>query len=145
MASQDDGDLAPHRTSFHTPPPAIASQSQTVRFASINQEIEPAETIPSLKTLSSERSISDGELSPEAREEILTLSKGLQDSHLQHRRMSNFGFEPVSMPASRVSRQILNSMHFTIKHMYCLVQWIKQRNFFDELDDRRYPDSHIIL
>jgi hypothetical protein len=104
MTSRDDEDDAPHPALPHTPAAVATSQPQTVRFASVNQEIEPTQSIPSLTTLSSGRSVSDIELSPEAQEQLLTLSSGFQGSQLQHRRMSLFGFEPVSLPASRVSR-----------------------------------------
>lgn len=84
---------------------AAPFQPQAVRFASVNEEFGPVQSTPSLTTtLSSEKSPSDGEFGSEARDEIPTLSKGLQGLELQHRRMSNFGFEPVSLPASRVSR-----------------------------------------
>lgn len=99
MASNDDEDDAPLHTSPHSPTVAAAPQPQTVRFASVNQEIEPAQSIPSLTN-----STSDAELSSEAKDEILTLSMGLQGPQLQHRRMSIFGFEPLSLPASRVSQ-----------------------------------------
>jgi hypothetical protein len=43
------------------------------------------------------------DLTPEAKEEIRNLAMTLQKSKLQESRMSNFQFEPVSLPASRVS------------------------------------------
>lgn len=42
-------------------------------------------------------------LSPETQAELQRLSTTLQNVHLQQRRMSNFTFEPVSLPVSRVS------------------------------------------
>ena len=84
-------------------------QPQTVRFASVNQEIEPAHSIQSLTTLSSNISISNPEFSPEAQEEIRNLSRSLQSSPLQQRRMNHFTFEPVSLPTSRVSKPLMNS------------------------------------
>ena len=85
--------------------PAVpaAPQPQTVRFSSVNQEIEPVQSTASSAALPSERSNSDAELSSQAHDERVTLSQSLQGSQLQQRRMSNFGFEPVSLPASRVS------------------------------------------
>lgn len=82
------------------------SQPQTVRFASVNQEIEPSHSIQSLTTLPSNISISNPEFSPEAQEEIRKLSRSLQSSPLQQRRMNHFAFEPVSLPTSRVSKPL---------------------------------------
>lgn len=84
------------------------SQPQTVRFASVNQEIEPAHSIQSLTTLPSNTSISNPEFSPEAQEEIRNLSRSLQSSPLQQRRINHFTFEPVSLPTSRVSKPLMN-------------------------------------
>lgn len=104
MALRADEVETLHGKAAHKSGAAAASQPQTVRFASVNEEFGPVQSTPSLTTLSSEKSPSaDGEVGSEARDEILTLSKGLQGPQLQHRRMSNFGFEPVSLPASRVS------------------------------------------
>jgi hypothetical protein len=50
----------------------------------------------------SNRSQSMEDLTPEAKEEIRSLAMTLQKSKLQESRMSNFQFEPVSLPASRV-------------------------------------------
>lgn len=88
----------PSKTSSTEP-----SQPQAVRFASVNQEIEPEHSIQSLSTLASNISISNPEFSPEAQEEIRNLSRSLQSSPLQQRRVNHFAFEPVSLPASRVS------------------------------------------
>lgn len=88
----------PPKTSLTEP-----SQPQAVRFASVNQEIEPEHSIQSLSTLTSSTSISNPEFSPEAQEEIRNLSRSLQSSPLQQRRVNHFAFEPVSLPASRVS------------------------------------------
>ena len=80
------------------------SQPQAVRFASVNQEIEPAYSIQSLSTLRSQDSSSNLQFSPEAQEEIRNLSRSIQSSQLQQRRMTHFAFEPVSLPTSRVSQ-----------------------------------------
>ncbi len=76
------------------------SPPQAVRFASVNQEIEPAHSLQS-DTQASDNSILDQQLSPQQREEIRTLTNSLHQSHLQQRRMSNYAFEPVSLPVSR--------------------------------------------
>lgn len=73
---------------------------QAVRFASVNQEFESAQNLQSM-TQSSGISTSNPPLSPEAQQELRSLSLGLHNSHLHQRRMSNFAFEPVSVPVSR--------------------------------------------
>lgn len=83
---------------------AEPSQPQAVRFASVNQEIEPAHSLHSISTLPSQYSSSDAQFSPEAQEEIRNLSRSIQSSQLQQRRMTHFAFEPVSLPTSRVSQ-----------------------------------------
>jgi hypothetical protein len=60
------------------------------------EEIEPVTKTDSDKP----KSIED--LPPEAKEEIRSLAMTSQKSKLQESRMSNFQFEPVSLPASRV-------------------------------------------
>ncbi|KAF4636617.1 hypothetical protein G7Y89_g1468 [Cudoniella acicularis] len=73
-----------------------AEGSSTVRFASVNEEIEPA-SIDSLESVPQPSDISGNE-----QEKLKELSKTLHGTHLQERRMSHFAFEPVSLPASRV-------------------------------------------
>lgn len=105
MASQNDqGDLTQENRQMSSDTSSKEpSQPQAVRFASVNQEIEPAHSIQSLSTLASNNSLSNPEFSPEAQEEIRNLSRSLQSSPLQQRRMNHFAFEPVSLPTSRVS------------------------------------------
>lgn len=92
-----------------TGPNAGGDQQPAVRFASGVQEIEPSSSLHTVPTIDSEReSLEKGEsigegLSPEAKEEIRTLAMTLQKSKLQESRIKNFSFEPVSLPASRVS------------------------------------------
>lgn len=71
-----------------------------VRFASKLQEIEPVHSLEAR-----ESTMSDGcrrALSPEAEAELKQLSMSITNPALQHRRISNFAFEPISLPASRV-------------------------------------------
>lgn len=70
----------------------VAPGSPTVRFASVDEEIKPE---PSLHAATNE--ISGGDEAT-----LKELSKSLQGTQLQGRRMSHFAFEPVSLPASRV-------------------------------------------
>ncbi|TVY60801.1 Serine/threonine-protein kinase oca2 [Lachnellula suecica] len=72
-----------------------AEGSPAVRFASVNEEIEPAhveslDNAPANPVFGSEQ------------QQIKELTLTLQATHLQERRMSHFAFEPVSLPASRV-------------------------------------------
>lgn len=73
---------------------------QTVRFASVNQEIEPTQS-EQTNTEALEPPSSRGELGPDPEDEIRNLSLGLHQSHLHQRRTSNFAFEPMSLPVSR--------------------------------------------
>ncbi|MCJ1464759.1 serine/threonine protein kinase [Pseudocyphellaria aurata] len=110
MATRNDesstspqGDLAQEnrRTASGTSSTEPSQQPQAVRFASVNQEIEPAHSLPSLSSLPSNLSGST-EFSPEAQEEIRNLSRSLQNSPLQPKRLNHFAFEPVSLPTSRI-------------------------------------------
>lgn len=85
--------------SVSEPQPAPA-----VRFSEVNQEIEPAEAVRHVTELTGAGQHAQEPLSAEAQEELRTLSISLQKSRCQARRMENFSFEPVSLPASRVSR-----------------------------------------
>ncbi|KAI4252202.1 MAG: hypothetical protein L6R42_008069 [Xanthoria sp. 1 TBL-2021] len=76
--------------------------AQAVRFASVDQEIEPAQTLASSTTQDSGQPRPYNPLTLEAQAELKNISLGLHSSQLQQRRMSNFAFEPVSLPVSRV-------------------------------------------
>ncbi|MCJ1311825.1 serine/threonine protein kinase [Agyrium rufum] len=81
-----------------------AEVNPAVRFSSVNQEIEPAYSLQTNSTASAEAMDSSRQpISPDQQEELRNLSKSLHETRLQHRRMSNFAFEPVSLPVSRVS------------------------------------------
>jgi uncharacterized Zn finger protein len=71
-----------------------ASAPQSVRFSSQNEEIEPEvlETYPNLGAPIRET------LSPETEKELRSISVAMQQN-----RMHAIGYEPVSLPASRVS------------------------------------------
>lgn len=88
LASEESGQLSE------------ASPPQTVRFASVNQEIEPLHSLRSVSQ-GPDNAATDAQLSPQAQDEIRSLSLGLQKSNIQQRRMSNYAFEPVSLPVSR--------------------------------------------
>jgi hypothetical protein len=90
------GDSGNEKTPDERPKDTSNSGSQGVRFASGVEEIGPVTKTNSDKPKSME------DLSPEAKEEIRSLAMTLQKSKLQESRMSNFQFEPVSLPASRV-------------------------------------------
>lgn len=81
-----------------------AGQPHAVRFASVNQEIEPEQ---SLQSPASEQDQQNGpiasNLDENAKDELRSLAISLQDTRLQESRLRNFAFEPVSLPASRVN------------------------------------------
>ncbi|KAL1635233.1 Nitrogen permease reactivator protein [Diplodia intermedia] len=73
---------------------------QGVRFASHNEEIEPEQALQQVETMTgTERPRND--LDPEAQEGLRNLASTLQNSRLQSKRLENFSYEPVSLPASR--------------------------------------------
>lgn len=75
-----------------------------VRFTSENEEIAPEESLEQVQTLTGHENKREREdLGPEAQEELRNLKVTLQKSR-QQRRFENFAFEPVSLPASRVSQ-----------------------------------------
>ena len=79
---------------------AQPTKDLTVRFASKAQEIEPSHSLGTEEsTLSTD---ARSPLSSEAQAELRQLSLSITNPDLHHRRMSNFVFEPVSLPASRV-------------------------------------------
>lgn len=77
-----------------------------MRFSSKNEEIGPERSLRTTDTMSEDQAHEP--LSKEQQEELRSLSRSIQtqNSALQHRRMSNFVFEPVSLPASRVRTTI---------------------------------------
>ena len=82
---------------------ASDSGHQGVRFASGVEEIEPVKKLHDMTKTTDDGSRSMEDLTPEAKEEIRNLAMTLHKSKLQESRMSNFQFEPVSLPSSRVS------------------------------------------
>ncbi|RDW80628.1 hypothetical protein BP5796_05326 [Coleophoma crateriformis] len=86
----------PDRTIVEHEEQKAATGSPAVRFASVNEEIEPK----NLEPLDS--GASHPQISGSDQEELRHISKSLHGTHLQERRMSHFAFEPVSLPASRV-------------------------------------------
>ena len=74
---------------------------QTVRFASANEEIEPSHSLQSMSE-TAENTTSNPQIDTQAENEIRSLAINLHNSHIEQRRMSNFAFEPCSLPASRV-------------------------------------------
>ncbi|GKT47259.1 serine/threonine-protein kinase PAK 5 [Colletotrichum spaethianum] len=74
-----------------------------VRFASSVQEITPTVTTTSPTDTQSPTDAATGaSLAEVTPEDLRALSKSLQGAPLQQRRMNVFGFEPYSLPASRV-------------------------------------------
>ena len=61
---------------------------------------------------------SSAEKGLEGQERLRGISKGLQESsHLQKSRLSNFAFEPVSLPVSRVGHEFLPFEHVNLAGM----------------------------
>jgi hypothetical protein len=71
----------------------------TVRFSSFNNEIEPKESFNTLDSTPTQLQLPG---KPEA--EIQALSSPMHGTYLQNRRMSQFAFEPMSLPVSRVCK-----------------------------------------
>jgi hypothetical protein len=111
--------------------PAGASLPAAVRFSSVTQEVFPEENLDPVASLSSsltpEKPIPPTVcLTPQAQDELRNLSQSFsfQNSGLQQRRMSNFAFEPVSLPASRVCPQLVlrfSSLKFILHLHWVLV------------------------
>ena len=99
----DATDAGNEHSTDERPKDAPCSAQQAVRFASGVEEIEPVKKVHDMTKTDKEGSRSMEDLTPEAKEEIRNLAMTLQKSRLQESRMSNFQFEPVSLPASRVS------------------------------------------
>lgn len=76
---------------------------QGVRFASHNEEIEPDQVLQQVETMTGAEERPRGDLGPETQQELRNLASTLQHSRLQSKRLENFSYEPVSLPASRVS------------------------------------------
>lgn len=83
--------------------PGDAALHQGVRFAAQNQEIEPETVLQQVESLTGTEGKPREPLGPEAQEELRNLATSLQTSRLQSKRLENFTYEPVSLPASRVS------------------------------------------
>jgi hypothetical protein len=79
-----------------------AAGSPAVRFASVNEEIPPNQSLNVLDSASAPQHLSGA-----TEAELRALSTSLRSTHLQNRRMSAFNFEPVSLPASRVCQHIV--------------------------------------
>ncbi|EEA28272.1 Nitrogen permease reactivator protein [Talaromyces marneffei ATCC 18224] len=88
-----------------------AGQPHAVRFASVNQEIEPDRSLQVPTSEETERQHTpiptNGDAN--AKDDIRSLALNLQDTRLQESRLRHFAFEPVSLPASRVNSRDTSS------------------------------------
>lgn len=90
------------------PLPALPPEHQqlAVRFASVNQEIEPEKSAespaPPPADHDSRRDSGRADLDPRTKDDLRALAMRMEKSRLQESRLRNFAFEPVSLPASRV-------------------------------------------
>jgi hypothetical protein len=89
-------------------PETQSAHAHTVRFSSKLQEIEPSHGLDAVDPIAPGDSKPGESLGPEAQERIRNLSISLQKSNIQHRRLEQFSFEPVSLPASRVGIMTLS-------------------------------------
>lgn len=80
--------------------PNLAPPHPAVRFASVNQEIEPVHSLHNEASAQATGLRGNEKLSPETEEELRALAMSLPSSRLQESRMQNYGFEPVSLPPS---------------------------------------------
>ncbi|TVY31606.1 Serine/threonine-protein kinase [Lachnellula subtilissima] len=80
--------------------------SPSVRFASVDEEIEP-ENVETLETNQPAQFRIGND-----QEQFKELSKTLQSTHLQKHRMSHYDFEPVSLPVSRYAPHPTKSANF---------------------------------
>ena len=78
-----------------------------VKFSNDVEHIQPVRNIHNMITTEHVAPKEVEDLPPEAKEEIRSLAMTLQKSRIQESRMSNFAYEPVSLPASRVSQRCL--------------------------------------
>ncbi|EED23293.1 protein kinase, putative [Talaromyces stipitatus ATCC 10500] len=91
-----------------------AGQPHAVRFASVNQEIEPDHSLQSLQSPTTDEEQQNGSSAANrdansTKDDIRSLTLNLQDTRLQESRLRHFAFEPVSLPASRVNSRDTSS------------------------------------
>ena len=85
-----------------TSPAQEQQPAQAVRFSDVNEEIEPTAALPHVASPPIDNDHTLDQLDPQAERELRDLSKSIQNSRCQAKRMEKFSFEPVSLPASRV-------------------------------------------
>lgn len=88
-----------------------AHMQHAVRFSSVNQEIDPEENLQGVQAVTGKADRPSEDLSPQAKQELRSLSQTMQHGRLQQERASNFAFEPVSLPSTRVSKSVMSSLH----------------------------------
>ena len=77
--------------------------NHSVRFASHNLEIGPSGSVQTGTTAGAPTPPAQvGRTSSGTDDDLRNLTLGLRKSRLQERRLHNFAFDPVSLPASRV-------------------------------------------
>lgn len=102
-----------------------------MRFASVNQEIEPDQTAAQSRSSEPEPPsdpTAANTLSPDAKDDLRSLSISLQDTRLQESRLRHFVFEPVSLPPSRVRILQINSSSTSLT-LFALGQFSGQYHF----------------
>lgn len=104
QAIQNPAKMSAQASGADDPDAKSRSQPGQVRFSAVTQEIEPS----SLQSPVSEHDQDDSLKKPTSDEELRSLAMSLQSSQLQESRLRNFSFDPMSLPASRVSLQFLS-------------------------------------
>ncbi|ESZ97682.1 hypothetical protein SBOR_1939 [Sclerotinia borealis F-4128] len=114
--------------------------SPQVRFAAVNEQIALNEGLAGHHNGTAAQEISHKEQA-----DLDQLSKTLQGTHLQERRMSHFAFEPVSLPASRVRHYHLqNPTTLRVSPMCTLDVNLKSQalqNVEEDLAEQRIPST----
>jgi len=79
------------------PEAKLRSQPGQVRFSNVTQEIEPSAQSPEPEQAQADTPKKTTD------EELRSLAMSLQSTQLQESRLRNFSYDPMSLPASRVS------------------------------------------
>ena len=91
--------MSAHASGADDPDAKSRPQPGQVRFSAVTQEIEPS----SLQSPALEHTKDELRKKPTSEEELRSLAMSLQNTDLQESRLRNFSFDPMSLPASRVS------------------------------------------
>jgi len=85
------------------------SEKSNVPQAEGREEFRPQPGQPPQDVKVAQANADQGEMTPEAREEIRRLAMSQQKSRMQEQRASHFAYDTFSLPASRVSHAKISS------------------------------------